>query len=35
MAKIAGDTKIGGGGGSVQEAGSLQKDLDRLGEWAK
>eukprot|EP00061_Rhincodon_typus_P008017 g30243.t1 len=29
------DTKIGGGPGSVEDAGRLQKDPDRLGEWAK
>ena len=27
--------KIGGGAGSVEKAGTLQKDLDRLGEWAE
>ena len=35
VAKFADDTKICRGTGSVEEAGGLQKDLDRLGEWAK
>lgn len=34
MAKFADDTKIGDGAGSVEKARTLQKDLDRLGEWA-
>ena len=29
------DTKIRGGTGSSEEVGRLQKDFDRLGEWAK
>ena len=34
-AKFADDTKICRGTGSIEEARGLQKDLDRLGEWAK
>ena len=35
LAKFADDTKIGGGAGSIEEVGRLQKDLDSLGEWSK
>eukprot|EP00061_Rhincodon_typus_P004626 g23033.t1 len=35
LAKFADDTKIGRRTGSIEEPGRLQKDLDRLGEWAK
>eukprot|EP00061_Rhincodon_typus_P004774 g23399.t1 len=35
LAKFADDTKIGRGTGSIEEAGRLQKDSDRLGDWAK
>ena len=35
VAMFADDTKIFRGTGSIEEAGGLQKDLDRLGEWAK
>eukprot|EP00061_Rhincodon_typus_P006835 g27881.t1 len=33
--KFADDTKIRRGTDSIEVAGALQKDLDRLGEWAK
>ena len=35
VAKFADDTKIWRGTGYIEEAGGLQKDLDRLGEWTK
>eukprot|EP00061_Rhincodon_typus_P012151 g37704.t1 len=35
VAKFVDDTEIDRGTGSVEEMGRLQKDLDRLGEWAK
>ena len=35
VTKFADDTKICKGTGGIEEAGGLQKDLDRLGEWAK
>ncbi|XP_072107366.1 uncharacterized protein [Mobula birostris] len=35
VAKFADDTKIGGGAGSAEETESLQRDLDRLEEWAE
>ena len=35
VAKFADDTKICRGTGSVEEAGRLQNELDRLGGWAK
>eukprot|EP00061_Rhincodon_typus_P011569 g36681.t1 len=35
VAKLADDAKVGRGADSVEEVGELQKELDRLGEWAK
>eukprot|EP00061_Rhincodon_typus_P003876 g21191.t1 len=35
LAMFVDDTKIGGGTGSIEEVRRVQKDLDRLGEWAK
>ncbi|XP_051876029.1 RNA-directed DNA polymerase from mobile element jockey isoform X1 [Pristis pectinata] len=35
VAKFADDTKTGGGVGSIEEIGRLQRDLDSLGEWAR
>ena len=35
VAKFVDDTKICRGTSSIEEAGGLQKDLDRFGEWPK
>ena len=35
VAKFADETKIYRGTDSIEEAGGLQKDLGRLGEWTK
>eukprot|EP00061_Rhincodon_typus_P002071 g16539.t1 len=35
LAKFADDTKPGRGTGSTEDAGRLQKDLDKLGDLAK
>eukprot|EP00061_Rhincodon_typus_P005455 g24986.t1 len=35
LAKFADNTKIGRGTGSIEATEKLQKDLDRLGDWAK
>eukprot|EP00061_Rhincodon_typus_P002028 g16407.t1 len=35
LAKCVDDTKIDRATGSIEEAGRLQKDLDRLAQWAK
>ena len=35
VVRFTDDTKIGEETGHIEEAGRLQKDLDRLGEWTK
>eukprot|EP00061_Rhincodon_typus_P008057 g30325.t1 len=35
LAKFVDDTKIVAGTDGIEEAEKLQKDLDRLGDWAK